>query len=128
MAISVQREAFDADHGFHYYISFKPPFGGPVSDPEDVYSRVPVEATLSVSDTGDLADFSFVLPKPCRSELALTFIRRQTEASISPPKVHVAVPGPAADAMTVALASLELDLAGRIIGVDINWMPDIAST
>ena len=81
-----------------------------------------------MSETGDLADFSFVLPKPCRSEHALTFIRRQQEAQIVPPQVFVAVPGPSRDAVAKAMASLDIDLAGRIIGMEIHWMPGIGES
>jgi hypothetical protein len=126
MAISVQRDAFDDNFGFCYYVSFKPALPGEEAG-EDVCARVPVETKLSLSETGDLADFSFVLPKPCRSELAITFIRRQQEARISSPQVHIAVPGTPGDALTDAVGSLELDLAGRIIGMSINWIPGMAT-
>lgn len=126
MAILVQRDAFDDNLGFSYYVTFKPGLPGEDAG-EDVCARVPVEATLLVSETGDLADFSFVLPKPCRSELAITFIRRQQEAKISSPQIHIAVPGTAGDALTSAIANLDLDLAGRIIGMSINWIPGMAT-
>ncbi|MFB3813468.1 MAG: hypothetical protein ACE14L_05095 [Terriglobales bacterium] len=122
MAISIERDGFNIDHGYQYYVAFKPNLS--MLDLEtEVHQRVPVEALLSVSETGDLADFSFVLPKPCRSENALTFIRRQQEAQIVPPQVFVAVPGPSRDAVAKAMASLDIDLAGRIIAMEIHWMP-----
>jgi len=126
MAISVQRDAYDENLGFSYYVSFKPTVPGAILD-EDVCARVPVETTLSVSETGDIADFSFVLPKLCRSEQAITFLRRQQQARISPPQVHIAVPGPMGDSFASAVGNLELDLAGRIIAMSINWMPGVAA-
>lgn len=126
MAILVQRDAFDDNFGFSYYVSFRPVLPGEDAA-TDVCARVPVETTLLVSETGDLADFSFVLPKPCRSEQAITFIRRQHEAKISPPEIHIALPGTAGDALTSAIGNLDLDLAGRIIGMSINWIPGMAT-
>ena len=126
MAISVQRDGYDENLGFSYYVSFRPAVPGTVVE-DDVCARVPVETTLSVSETGDLADFSFVLPKPCRSEHAITFLRRQREARISPPQVHIALAGPLADSLASAVGNLELDLSGRIIAMSITWMPDVAN-
>lgn len=126
MTISVQRDAYDEDLGFSYYVSFKPALPGTVLD-EDVCACVAVETTLSVSETGDIADFSFVLPKFCRSEQAITFLRRQQEAQISPPQVHIAVPGPTGDSSASAVGNLELDLAGRIIAISITWMPGLGN-
>ncbi len=127
MAISIQRDSFDVDRGFQYYVSFKPNLTL-LELEEEVCHRVSVQASLSVSDTGELADFSFILPKPCRSEHALTFLRRQQEARIVPPQVFVALSGASADAAATAVASLDLDLAGRIIAMEIHWMPDIGES
>ena len=126
MSIFIQRDGFHPDRGFEYHVSFKPNLPE-IESEEEVRYHVPVEASLSVSETGELADFSFTLPKPCRSEQALTFIRRQSGARITPPQVFVPVPGPAADAVATAVADLELDVAGRIIGMAIRWMPDLPS-
>lgn len=126
MAILVQREAFDEEQGFHYYLSFKPSLPGlRINDNDEVCSSVAVEALLAVSETGDLAKCSFVLPKACRSEQALTFIRRQSEAQVAPPKVFIAVPGSPGDALATAIADLELDIAGRIVSMTIRWIPEI---
>jgi len=124
MAISVHRDAFDENLGFSYYVSFKPPLPGAMPD-EDVCSRVPVEAVLSVSESCDISDLSFVLPKLCRSEYAITFLRRQQEARITTPQVHINVPGAPGDALASAMGNLDLDLGGRIIGMSINWMPEM---
>jgi hypothetical protein len=126
MSISIERDDFDAQSGYQYYLTFKPNMSA-ADVGQQVRARVPVEASLSISETGDLADLHFVLPKPCRSEQALTFIRRQQEAKIMPPQVFVALPGSNGDAVATAICSLDLDLAGRIIGMQIRWMPDLPS-
>lgn len=122
MSVNVQRDPFDEDMGFQYYVSFKPNMGV-VESVEEVHTRIDVQASVSVSETGELVDFSFVLPKTCRSEQALVFIRKQATASIVPPRVSVSLPGRSSDAVATAAAQLDLDLAGRIIGMQINWMP-----
>ncbi len=127
MAISIQRDAFNADSGYQYYVSFKPNVSAAERE-QEVHARVPVEASLAISETGDLADIRFVLPKPCRSETALTFIRRQAEANVMPPQVSLAVPNLTGDALATAVASLDLDLAGRIIGMEIHWMPEVGAS
>jgi hypothetical protein len=121
MGVTVTRDNFDMELGFQYYVSFKPHVPAPAED--DVHTRIPVEASLSVSENGDLADISFVLPKPCRSEQALAFIREQKSARVLAPRVLVTLPGPSGDAVATAAAKLDLDLAGRIVGMEIHWMP-----
>jgi len=125
MPILVQREAFDEEQGFNYYLNFNPPLPG-LHMQDQVCSSVAVEALLSVSETGDLANCSFVLPKPCRSEQALTFIRRQSEIRVAAPKVYIDVPGAPGDALANAIANLEMDLAGRIVSMTIRWIPEMA--
>lgn len=125
MAIHIERDHLD-ETGYQYYVSFKPNLSAADAG-EHVRARVPVEASLSISETGELADLYFVLPKPCRSEQALTFIRRQDGARIEPPRVFVVVPGSNGDAVASAIGSLDLDLAGRIIGMEIRWMPELPS-
>jgi hypothetical protein len=122
MDMSVKRDNFDVELGFQYYVSFKPHL--PLAnDSGEVHTRIPVEASLSVSENGDLADISFVLPKLCRSEQALAFIRKQTTAQVIPPRVLLTLPGYSGDAVATAAANLDLDLAGRIVGMEIHWMP-----
>ena len=84
---------------------------------------MPVEAAISVSETGELADLAFELPKPCRNDLALQFIRNDTMADYIEPKVLIAVPGFSGDAVLKAPAKLDLDRAGRIVGMEIQWQP-----
>jgi hypothetical protein len=107
------------DLGYHYYVSFKPD----LPDLSDVCQEVPVEAALSLSETGDLANLSFTLPSACRTEEAVALIVDQEGASYSPPCVRVSVPGRSGDALAKAAASLQLDLAGRIIGMEVHWTP-----
>ncbi|MFB3915613.1 MAG: hypothetical protein ACE14M_02715 [Terriglobales bacterium] len=122
MPVNVERDSFDENLGFQYYISFKPHMGV-VESAQEVHMRIDIQASVSVSETGELVDFSFVLPKSCRSEQALTFIRKQATVNIVPPRVSVSLPGHSSDAVATAAAQLDLDLAGRIIGMQINWMP-----
>jgi len=84
---------------------------------------MPVEAAISVSETGELADLAFELPKPCRNDLALQFIRNDAMADYIEPKVLIAVPGFSGDAVLKAPAKLDLDRAGRIVGMEIQWQP-----
>ena len=123
MGVSIQREDFDVELGYQYYISFKPHTDLVDSPADEVITSIPLQASLSVSETGDLADISFVLPKLCRSEQALSFIRKQETAQVRPPQVSLVLPGHNGDAVATASASLDLDLAGRIIGMEIQWMP-----
>jgi hypothetical protein len=84
---------------------------------------MPVEAAISVSETGELADLTFELPKLCRNDLALQFIRNDAMTDYIEPRVLIAVPGFSGDAVMNAPAKLDLDLAGRIVGMEIKWQP-----
>src|SRR5664279_3028655 len=53
MAFQVDRSPFDPESGFEYYICFKPQIE---VEGDEVESRISVEAALSVSETGDVAD------------------------------------------------------------------------
>ena len=115
----IRREQHLDDIGYHYYVWFKPD----IPREDEIRDRMPVEASLSLSETGELADVTFIVPKPCRSEAALTFIRRHQHASYVAPRVFMSVPGKNGDAVASAAANLELDLAGRIIAMEIHWSP-----
>ncbi len=119
MAIQVERNDFDLREGFRYYVSFKPN----ALEHDDAHQRVPIRVALSVSETGDLADMTFELPKYCRNDQALAYIQRQEEAQVVSPRVFVVRPGCNGDTVVSAQAHLEVDLAGRIIGMDIQWLP-----
>jgi hypothetical protein len=118
MSITVERANFSADDGrFQYYVGLKP---NTPKDELDVQTRVPVEVAVSVSETGDLVDLAFELPKKWRTEQALTFIKRQDAANYVDPRVFIAFTGTSGDSVMAAPANLEIDAAGRIIGLDIH--------
>lgn len=118
MGIQIERTNFSMDDGrFQYYVNLKP---GVSKDDLEVHTRVAVEVAVSVSETGDLADLSFELPKKWRTEHALTYLKKNEGATYVDPRVFIAVPGQSGDAVLAAPANLEIDAAGRIIGVDIH--------
>ena len=79
MAFQVDRSPFDPEAGFEYYICFKPQIE---VEGDEVQSRISVEAALSVSETGDVADLSFMLPKMCRNEHCLSYLKRDPTRSL----------------------------------------------
>ena len=119
MSIQIDRSNFDPQDGrYQYYVAFK---GNTGREEAEVHSRVPVEVAVSVSETGELVDLSFEVPKKYRNEVALTFIRRHAPAAnYIDPRVFVAIAGQSGDAVLSTVANLELDAAGRIIGMDIH--------
>ena len=117
MSFQVDRSPFNPESGFEYYICFKPESQ---VDGDEVRSRISIEASLSISETGDVADLSFVLPKVCRNDFALSFLKRDPSAACVENRVFVALPGLSGDAVFSAPATLELDHAGRIVAIEIN--------
>ncbi len=117
MAFQVDRSAFDPESGFEYYICFKPESQ---VDGDEVRSRISLEIAVSVTETGDVADLSFVLPKACRSDFAMSYLARDPSVSCVENRVFVAIPGLSGDAVLGAPGTLELDNAGRIVAVEIN--------
>ncbi len=117
--IQVERSEFDPDDGrCQYYVLLKP---NSAKDDVEVHLRVPVEVGISVSETGELADLSFVVPKKYRNNTGLAFIQAHREtASYIDPRVFIAIPGHSGDSVLSAAANLEVDAAGRIVGVDIH--------
>ena len=112
------RRGSNPDDGrFQYYVGLKP---NTAKDELDVQTRVPVEVAVSVSETGDLVDLAFELPKKWRTEQALTFIKRQDAANYVDPRVFIVFNGVSGDSVLAAPANLEIDAAGRIIGLDIH--------
>jgi hypothetical protein len=85
-----------------------------------VQSRISVEAAVSVSETGAVADLCFMLPKACRSEHALSFLKRDPTANCVENRVFISLPGLTGDAVFNAPATLELDHSGRIVAIEIN--------
>jgi hypothetical protein len=117
MSFQVDRSPFDPESGFEYYICFKPESQ---VEGDEVRSRISVDASLSISETGDVADLSFLLPKVCRNDFALSFLTRDPSAACVENRVFVALPGLSGDAVFSAPATLELDHAGRIVAIEIN--------
>lgn len=120
MSFRVERTEYDPQSGFLYYVSFKPTLE---LEKDEIHSRIPVETALSLSELGDIADLSFVLPKTCRSEHALTFVNRPGESQYVEPRIFIAMPEHSGDAVITAPAKLDLDIAGRIVGMEIHWAP-----
>ena len=117
MAFQVDRSAFDPDSGFEYYICFKP---ASQIDGDEVTSRISIEVAVSVSETGDIADLSFILPKVCRNDYSLTYIRNDTTAICVENRVFVSLPGLSGDTVLNAPGTVELDKGGRIVAIEIN--------
>jgi hypothetical protein len=117
MAFQVDRSPFDPESGFGYYICFKPEVE---VEGDEVRSRISIETSVSVSETGDVADLSFMLPKICRNDFALSFLKRDPAASCVENRVFISLPGMSGDAVFNAPATLELDHAGRIVAIEIN--------
>ena len=117
--INVERSEIDPDEGrCQYYVLLKPKAA---MEDVEVHIRVPVEVGISVSETGELADLSFVVPKKYRNENALSFIHSHRDsASYVDPRVFISIPGHSGDSVLTAAANLEVDAAGRIVGVDIH--------
>jgi len=118
MSIRVERSGFDVEDGrCQYHVMLKP---NTSKDEVNVQTRVPVEVAVSVSENGDLVDVSFVVPKKYRSDQALAFLKKQPTVNYVSPRVFLAIPGSSGDSVFNAPANLELDGAGRIIGLDIH--------
>ncbi len=120
MGFRVERTEYDPQDGFLYYVAFKPTLE---LEKDEIHARVPVEAAISLTETGDIADLSFEVPKGCRSDHALTFCKNPQEASYVEPRLFVAMAGRNGDTVISAGAKLDLDLAGRVVGMEIQWIP-----
>ena len=116
MAIQVKRKKFDPEAGaYQYHLLFK----RAVSDSE-VRASVPVEVAFSVTETGDLADVSFTVPKEVRNEEAMSYLKQEQGASCVDSRVFIVLPHTQGDAVLRAPADLELDSAGRIVSMTIH--------
>ena len=117
MPITIERFGLEPDQGrFHYSVSF----GKRMVDDDDVQARVPVEVAVSVSETGDLADLSFVVPKQCRTAHALSYLKDEKVAQQIESRVFISIPGCSGDSVMNSTAELQLDAAGRIVGMTIH--------
>jgi hypothetical protein len=123
MGIQVERADFDPAVGFQYYLYFKPHMNE--DGTADVRQRIPVEVAISLSEAGEIADCTFELPKSLRTEDALSFLRRQQGVNYIPPRIFIDFPEHSGDAVIRASANLEVDLAGRIMGMELLWSPQL---
>jgi len=117
MPFKIERSEFDPEDGFLYYVSFKPHLQ--ISN-DEIKTRMPVEAAISVSETGELADLAFTLPESCCNRQSLQYLNRSYAASVVEDRVFVTVPGMNGDSVLQGKGTLELDGAGRIMGIEIN--------
>ena len=120
MSILVERSEFDPGSGYQFYVTFNP--NGTMEE-DEVHSRVPVEVAVSLSENCDLADLSLEVPKTLRTRESMDFIRPNTNARFLDPRLFVTFPGMNGDTVSLAAGRLEVDLAGRIIGLEILWAP-----
>jgi hypothetical protein len=120
MSLRVARGVYNPEkERFHYYVAFKPALD-PTMDERGANASYKIDVALSVTETGELADLAFTLPKPCCNNRTLQFLSGTDSASVVDERVFVTVPGLSGDSVFQAKASLELDGAGRIIGLEIN--------
>jgi hypothetical protein len=115
-----QKQSPNLEVGFQYYISFKP---NAILEESEVQNRVPIRAAISVTETGELADVSFEVPKFCQSEKAVALILQHENTSYVAPRVFVVVPERAGDTVLNAPGSIDLDIEGRIVGLEVHWSP-----
>jgi len=121
MSLTVARGVFNPEKGrFHFYVAFKPTVD-PTAQQRGAERSFPVDVALSVTETGELADLAFELPQPCCSNKeSLLFLQKTDSASVVDQRVFVTVPGLSGDSVFEATARLEIDGAGRIIGLEIH--------
>jgi hypothetical protein len=120
MSLRVARGVYNPEKGrFHFYVAFKPALD-PTAEERGVERSFPIDVALSVTETGELADLAFELPEPCCSNDSLLFLTKTDSASVVADRVFVTVPGLNGDSVFETSASLELDGAGRIIGLEIS--------
>ncbi|MFL6314577.1 MAG: hypothetical protein ACJ71W_20930 [Terriglobales bacterium] len=120
MSLRVARGVYNPEkQRFHYYVSFKPTLD-PTDDDRNVEGSHSVDVAISVTETGELADLAFSLPESCRSRRSLEYLNRTHSATLIDEKVFITVPGLNGDSVLQGKGNLELDGAGRIMGLDIH--------
>ena len=117
MPLRIERTEYDPESGYLYYVFFNPLWE---LEADEVKQRVPLEVAVSLTETGELADVTFTVPKPCRNQQALSFINRDQTVGLVNDRIFVAVPGQNGDSVIKALGALDLDIAGRIVGSEIK--------
>jgi hypothetical protein len=120
MTLRVARGVFNPEkERFYFYVSFKPTLD-PTAEERGVESSYQVEVAVSITELGELADMSFSLPTPCQDRRCLEYVSRTHSVTIVGDRVFVTVPGLNGDSVLSADGALELDGAGKIIGVEIT--------
>lgn len=120
MSLRIARGVYNPEkERFHYYVSFKPTLD-PTEEERAVERSYPVEVALSVTETGELADLAFSLPQPLLNRRCLEYLSRTSSANLVEERVFVTVPGLSGDSVLQGRGNLEVDSAGRIMGLEIN--------
>src|SRR2546423_10168470 len=121
MSLRVARGTFNPEKGpLHFYVAFKPTLD-PTAEQRGVEASFPIDVAVSVTETGELADLAFSLPKLCfTNKDSLMFLQRTDSASVIEERVFVTVPR--LDGGFVFEASARLEIVGgrRIICLGIN--------
>jgi hypothetical protein len=120
MSLRVARGVYNPEkERFHFYVSFKPTLD-PTADTRGTESSYKIDVAMSVTETGELADLAFTLPESCRNHRCLEYIARTHSVSVVDDRVFVTVPGMNGDSVFETLGVLELDGAGKIMGLEIS--------
>ena len=120
MSLRVARGVFNPEKDrFLFYVSFKPTLD-PTSEERGVESSYQVEVAVSITELGELADIAFTLPERCQDRRCLEYVSRTHSVSIVGDRVFVTVPGLNGDSVLSGDGVLELDGAGKIIGIEIT--------
>ena len=115
-AVDIKTIQFDPEkRQFQYWVTFKDD-----AQEGDVRARVSIEVAFSLSETGELADISFTVPKTCRNEQALSFLSKDHNTRLVETRVFISVPNQSGDSVMRAPADLQLDQHGRIVAMEIH--------
>ena len=120
MSIRVERAEFDPENGFLYYVIFKPNLE---VGAEHVQLRTNVETAISLTETGELAELTFIVPKELRNQQALAFVCGDSQGRYEEPRASMTVSGSRGDTVVNVFGGLEVDMAGRIVGLVLQWQP-----
>lgn len=119
MSLRVARGVFNPEkERFHFYVSFKPTLD-PTDEDREVEARHKIDVAVSITETGELADLAFTLPESCCNQHSLQYLHRTYAASVVDDRVFVTVPGMNGDSVLEVHGTLEIDGAGKIMGLEI---------